>query len=194
MRGTGANYSKGMEDVLRDLVNVGREANKSITDLEGLFRPTDRTIQVVSRQGFDISKEQLSSHVYVTSSVMTQLDEIYLRHYGTDEPSPLVRCFSMMGASRASVDFRRKYQDYLDEVRRTLDKLSSSPTTAVALEQHDLHAFGLKHAANKLEPLFGPLFGRICLPLPTRSMLRDLKVCLEINKDIMSEVTSISSS
>ena len=192
MKGSVEDHNKGMEGTLKDLVKAGRKARRSLENLEGLYKPTDLAIQIVSREGFDITKEQLSSHIHVTSTVMGELDEVYLRHYASEGPASLLHCFRMMGVSATSVSVREKFEEYLDEVEKTLNELSSSPSTTISLEQHDLHAFGLKHAADKLKPLFGPVFGRMCLPLPTRAMLHDLRTCLlEVDKDIMSEVLSI---
>lgn len=177
-------YAREKCKVLDDLVKAGTEARKSLTTLERLYSPTAAALQLISKRGFNVDIEQLKSHVYVTSSVMAQLDNIYLKYY--DGPT-LGRCFQITGPSKHSEDLRR-YQKYLGEVDTTLNELSMGSGVSVALHECNLQALGLKHARDKLEPLFGPLFGRVCLPLPTRSMLTHLRDFLEVDKDIMAEV------
>lgn len=181
-------YNRGMRQTLANLVGASREASKSIAALEQLHKPTVASLQTTSGLGFNINMELLNEHIYVVSNVVLRLDNLYLKHYGSEGVLSLSRCFSMMESSRGPSEDLELYQVYLAEVKQLLRELSSSPGTTLALEGHDLRAFGLKHAEAKLEPLFGPIFGRICLPLPTRSMLDDLRGCLDIDKDIITEV------
>jgi hypothetical protein len=171
-------YNAQVQDLLDDLACAGQRARESITTLEGLYGPTkEATI-----------KQNLQSHIYVTSGTMTMLDEIYRKHYQSDGALALRRCFIMTTSSESSAKVLATYMGYLNEVKEKLFELSSSPASRVALREKDPRAFGLKYAPMKLEPLFGPVFGRISLPLPTRSMLDDLCGCLEVDEDIMGEV------
>lgn len=176
--------------LLEDLTNGGEAASKGLLKVDRIYAPTKASTQAVKELGFDIDFDALDSHVHVSEQVMGLLDEVYVQHYGSGGACALRRCFSMMGPSKESKQTRRKYDGYLDGVQKVLDRLSSDPETAGTFDRHGLQAFGSSHAAVKLDPLFRPALGRICLPLPTVTMLKDLKDCLEIDGDIMAEVIS----
>jgi hypothetical protein len=176
--------------LLEDLTKGGKAASQGLLDVDAIYAPTNASTQAVKALGFDIDFDALDSHVHVSERVMGLLDEVYIQHYGSGGACALRLCFSMMGPSKESKKTRRKYDEYLDGVRKVLDSLTSGSKTASALGRHGLQAFGSAHAAAKLDPLFRPALGRICLPLPTVTMLKDLKDCLEIDGDIMAEVIS----
>lgn len=96
----------------------------------------------------------------------------------------LHRCFNMMEDDNARVHFKK----YLCKIKAKLAELSSTPLVKLLVDMGDPQAFALRSAASKFNPLFWPLQGRMCLPLPTPSMLEDLQACLDINKQIITEV------
>lgn len=165
---------KAKEKLLNEVVETGREARKSLLALEKEYSEGGR--------------EDLNSHVHVDEAVMADLDQIYCNNYSSDGALELRKCFNMTAQSKHSKATRNKYNKYLAEVQEKLLTLSESADCTVRAESGDLRAIGLTHASQKLIPLFGPAFSRICLPIPTKSMLDDLKLCLEVDGDIMSEV------
>lgn len=181
-------YNLRLGELLDGLTGAGLKARRSIDNLEKLYEPTDSQISAVKEKGFDLDRKKLQSHTYVSPKVMAELDEIYRRHYPSGGPLALRQCFAMTMPSESSADNLARYQRYLGEVKAKLVELSLAPASQAALLGHDLQTFGLKHAAEKLEPLFGAVFGRICLPLPTRTMLDDLRGCLNVGEEIMGEV------
>jgi len=132
--------------------------------------------------------EGLQSNLYVAAEVMEKLNTIYLNHYGNNGAANLRCCFTIMDKSRASKDTQARFKEYIEDVHQTLKHLSLSDGNSVAYEACDLQVVDLKHAYLKLGPLFGPLLGRITLPLPTKSMLHGLKACLEVDSNIVEEV------
>jgi hypothetical protein len=183
-------YLARRDTLLKSLTKAGKRARKSLLSLERSYRLTGEAIKTVSDQGFEIDQEMLKSHLHISPKVMDRLDEVYVKHYQDDDSGDraLIWCFKMMGASERSAEAREKYEGYLGEVLEVLTALSSTPESKALLAIRDLQAFGLKQAVSKLVPLFGPVQGRVCLPLPTSSMLADLRVCLMVNVDIMAEV------
>jgi hypothetical protein len=160
-------------------------------DLYKLYGSTEEAVQAAKKNGFFVGNDILRSHVHVSQNVMAKLDQVYIDHYRQSSPEARILrlCFGMMGRSKESKEARERYKTYLDKVWETLTELSAdSRDIRVAQATQDLQVLGLKYAAPKLDPLFGPVFGRICLPLPTISMLEDLRVCLELDSDIMGEV------
>ena len=168
-------YRELKKTLLVDVAKAGRKALKLLLELESEYSLADAP-------GLD------SSHVHVDEQVMADLDAIYLTHYSPDGAVALRQCFNMMWPSESSERVREKYRGYLADVQAKLTSLSSSAKCSIRVAAGELRAVGLQHAAAKLGPLFGPVFGRICLPIPTRSMLDDLKTCLEVDEEIMAEV------
>lgn len=179
-------YLQMKEALLLELTAQGQTGLKSIRELEKLY--SKPAVGTTRSKEYKDAGQNFESHVHVTTKVMAEFDQIYLKHYSPNAVLALCRCFNMMGSSQASEPALAKYRNYLSEVKTKLQRLSSSADCSVAAEGGDLQAIGLKHAAEKLEPLYGPIFGRICLPIPTTSMLADLKACLEIDEEILGEV------
>jgi len=181
-------YLDEREALLQQLADVGGPARSALLDLEKSYKPTEAAVNAVTVDGFTIDLRILQSHIYISTPVMDSLDDIYLKHYQTGGVYSLRYCFDIPGTSQEAKDALKKYMGYLGDVRKELLKQSNSRETAVALQAGDLQAVGLKNAVLKLDALFQPAPGRICLPLPTTSMLADLKVCLEFEEHILSEV------
>jgi len=178
MEGTPGHYQAVKEQLLEEVSDAGKQARRRL-------RKVEKRYSEGRREGLE------PSHVHVDEEVMADLDRIYLKHYSPDGPLALRRCFNMMSLSTRSVAVREKYQEYMADVEAKLQSLSSKPECSVRVTAGDLRAIGLKHAASKLGPLFGPVFGRICLPIPTKSMLDDLKSCLTVDGEIMAEVIHV---
>ena len=117
---------------------------------------------------------------------MVALDKVYCRHYRRD--CSLQKCFDITGSSKQSVEAKKRYTDYLADAHTKLKTFSLSSQLKVSLEAFDLFAFSTKHAAAKLDPLFEPVGGQICLPLLTTSMFKNLKTCLEVDSHIIAEI------
>jgi len=177
MEGPDEEYLASKASLLESLTNQGHEARSLVLQLEQLYSP--------AKDG------RFQSHVHVSSAVMEDLDETYLKYYAKDGPSALRQCFNMMGSSNISKAALKKYKEYLSEVQTKLTRCSSSARCSADIAAGDLQAIGLKYAEKKLKPLFGPILGRICLPIPTKSMLNDLKDCLDIDGDLMGEVVHL---
>jgi len=174
--------------LLRDLTKAGELARKSLLALEERYAATPEGIQNVGGRRFDVDAEKLEPHLYVSPDVMAELDQIYTNHYRSGGALALSCSFNIMGSSDTSADALSAYKEYLHEVQEKLTSLASNVESTITLTVDDARALGLKNAGSKLEPLFGPVHGRICLPLPTESMLEDLKECLEVDPSIIAEV------
>jgi len=177
-------------------INRSQEKNKGPLILEAKEELVNRAVEVGRDGRMSLVKieeqyskgEQPKSHIHVDDAVMEQLDRIYLNHYSLDGVQALSHCFNMTSQTDYSKAVRQRYEEYLSEVQEKLESLSSSAENSVRIKGGDLQALGLKYASKKLEALFGVAHGRVCLPIPTRSMLNDLRVCLEVDKSIVAEV------
>lgn len=184
-----ARYMEEKGKLLDDLTKAGNLPRKALLELEREYMPTDAAFKAaICQGGFTINSGKLGSHVCVSEQVMVELNRIYNDHYRPGGVCHLRRCFNMMGPSEDSREDLKRYQEYLADVKELLVKLASAKATQTALATGDLQAFGLQQASSKLNALFSPVLGRICLPLPTVDMLEDLRVCLEADSYVMSEV------
>lgn len=168
-------YLEGKNDLLLDLTKAGKAARKSLLALERLYHPASKIPR---------------SHIYAPDRVIAKLDGVYCEHYRATDYT-LKQCFTMMGSSKQSKMARKHYEVYLAAVGESLGALSSDAEFQVAFEGDHLWAVGLKYAGSKLIPLFAPVEGRVCLPLPTHSMLEDLLGCLDVHENIVGEVLYI---
>lgn len=170
------------DNLLKLLVEAGMQSRAALVALEKSYRPASG---VLGNPDYDV----LTSSIYVHPKVMDQLDKVYLKHYRVEGSAPaLRRCFWMMGGSDESRDAQKLYLEYLRDVKVVLKALSSSKECKLGVEDKDPHALGVVHSVGKLSPLFGPVFGRLCLPLPTATMIDDMKECMDVADEIMGEV------
>ena len=181
-------YLAEKKKLLGDLAEAGKGRREALRSIDEFYEPNEENMQATRDKGFNINPKILESHTYVSREVMDQLDTIYTECYQPDGARALRRCFNMMGPSKQSLEALDLYQKYLAKVSAKLVALSSSTEAQDALVSEDLQALGLTCATKRLETLFFPLHGKINLPLPTASMLDDLKGCLEVDPNVMSEV------
>lgn len=185
-------YVASKERLLARLIKEGKEDRNEPWAIDQLHRPMESKLKAARDAGFDIGGvASLQSKVHVPKKVVAAIDKVYCEHYQAgSQGNPLRWCFGMMGPSAESEAAYDKLVEYLDGVADVIQDIYDDAETEVAWEAKDFWSFGFHHAQAKLMPLFHPLFGRVCLPLPTPSMLEDLKSCLEVEADVMSEVSS----
>ena len=165
------------DELLQELIDAGREPRAALLELEDLYRP---------------DASEFRSHVYVDQWVMQKLDKIYKCHYhGPNKPLTPNRFFEMMRDPDEDPGWRKAYQLYLEDVQKALLEIKKNIESIPTFGEADQRAvLGLEHAASKVKPLFWPVFGRVCLPLPTKTMIEDLRAVLDIGNDVLSEVRS----
>ena len=181
-------YLKERMTLLDKLCADGTTAQKTLDKLEKSFRWTKAAAE---SKGVQIGVDSYESYVHVSENVMDRLDEVYVDTFraknGEDEIQ-LIDCFSEDFGSEKMLAKRRMFERYLVKVADTMALLIADPEMAAAFDAGSPQARGLRWAAERLRPLFSPLEGRICLPLPTVSMLEDLRTCVLMDPNVMCEV------
>lgn len=181
------------KNLLTSAVTAGKTARKSLLRFEQLYRPSIQKAHQAS--SFDPPQDPFSSRVYLSRALMQELDEVYIDHYCDDENrlKDLHRCFETMGSvSAEGSEWITAYERYVEDVEKRLQHLAKVLETQPAAAWQGLTAANLNHSAEKVKPLLWPVFGRLCLPLPTPSMLEDFRPVLEIGNEVMKEVSSFT--
>lgn len=177
--------------LLQRLCSAGKGAMQAVKKLEKRCTTSKPAAHATVSLGLKQHHEDLTHHIFISEEVTEALDKLYIQYYRSNGASKVQRlacCFGMMGVNGG--DARVHFERYLGDVKKQLVELSSTPQVKLLVEIGDLQALGLKEAASKLNPLFWPLQGRVCLPLPTPSMLEDLQACLDVHEQLITEVLS----
>lgn len=180
--------------LLNKLHAGGEKAHKSLIALERSFRWTSAAGEAAKGKGVKIDVDKHTSYVHVSKSVMDVLDEIYVNTFRAEEGEDQIQlqdCFTLTSGSQAMEAKQQRFKAYLEQVTRSMESLlkpGSEMDAAYAAGSPQAH--GLAGAIERLQPLFYPVQGRICLPLPTVSMLEDLKECVLMDPKVICEVRS----
>lgn len=181
-------YLAKRQDLLKNLADAGKNGRRSLLVLEKLYKPTQEALQNVNHQGFEINIEKLRSHLYVTSSTMKKLDQVYCKHYQSDRASALQQCFNMMGPLDDSKEDLQRFKNYLMDIEFPAHRAFCESRGDCALCSPRGLSVWCNACYNKASSPLWASFGRICLPLPSKTMLDDLRECLQVNAEIMNEV------
>ena len=187
-------YAATKAELLDSLTSSGNLLALSLRRLEKSYHPDEGSVDATASEGVRLRYEDLAHHIYVSEEVMKELDDIYIQHYrpnGAPGNQKLIDYFNMMQdrTEKAQANFK----NYLSDIKEKLADLSSTPQAKLSLAVGDPQTFGLREAASKLDPLFWPLEHRVALPLPTVSMLEDLKICLSVDEGVITEVRFLAS-
>jgi hypothetical protein len=184
-------YLKERKTLLDELYAGGKVAQQALDKLERSFRWTKPTANAAKSKRVQIGVNSYESYVHVSESVMDRLDEVYVDTFraknGKDEIR-LIDCFSEDVGSKKMLAKRKMFNKYLVKVADTMALLTADPEMVAAFDADLPQAHGLRWAAERLSPLFSPVEGRICLPLPTASMLEDLRTCVLMDPNVVCEV------
>jgi hypothetical protein len=175
-------------NLLNSAAAAGKTARVALLDFEKLYLPETPTVDSIT--GPRPGPHPFQSHVYLSAVLMEALDDVYIQHFRDATPTiDLNSFFETLGPVPEPVSDRIRC--YVADVKKVLLDLAKDVEKDEVLATSVSHtAAELKCAAAKVEPLLSPVFGRLSLPLPTRSMLEDFRSVLDIGDGVMSEVSS----
>jgi len=160
-----AQYLRERTVLLDDLQRLGDKSQRFLADLESSLQWADES-SIHTKAKEDIPRDPVSK------AVVDRLDRLYCNTFrGNMGRNVLIDCFG----AQTDRTKRKMFIKYLDDLKELLSELLNDPKVSATFEDGCLQARGLKFARRRIYPLFFPLDGRICLPLPTVSMLEDLR-------------------
>lgn len=168
-------------EALADALAVGgKDACARLGTLEKSLRWKPRTIKAHQKTGFDLGVNNPECYVHVSKDALSQFDKLYTKVFRNNRPGAirLVDCFSSIHHDEQKM---RQFKVYVEDLKTAIKNLQ---TTSQQVSQ----TYGLSEAVHRVEALFYPVEGRICLPLPTVSMLDDLKTCVLMDSKVMYQV------
>ena len=184
-----ARYLLERTKLLNDLQESGRDTQTNLNALEQSLQCTDKAIAAAEKEGILINVRSYRSHVHVAETVMDRLDELYCDTFrGEKGRLTLLDCFSIQKDDAKTVMF----MEYLGAVQTLLESLCEAPALISSGGDSDPQMYGLANARVRLYFYFKPVDGRICLPIPTVSMLSDLRSGVLMDQRIVSLVRKSS--
>jgi hypothetical protein len=191
------------EEALRSLTQYEEylEAREDMLMAIGVTRNTDRLARELSSQS-KVGQQQMATTysrrpVFVPHRVMDDIDTIYVKHYHKEEHieghvNELLCLSCHMCAHETSGEedvptCKTTLLAYLEDVRLYLEEANLQD-----LDEGHPQRRGVANAATRLKPLHSPIGvpGRLTLPLPTRTMLRDLWYFITtMDGDVMHEAS-----
>jgi len=181
-------YFEKRECLVEALAQGGEKAHTLSRKLEHSLGWTDEAGKEAGKQGFHLGVDTPQCYTHVSSAVMEHLDRVYIAFFrkGGAGSIKLVDCFAL----HLNEPKREKFKEYLSAVCTAMaDLLAEGSDLGEAYKKGSPQAYGVSEAVCRLDPLFYPIDGRISLPLPTVSMLEDLKQCvLRMDSKLMCQV------
>jgi hypothetical protein len=162
-------YLQERTKLLNDLQKSGRYVQTALAMLERSLRTATQTVETTN------NGRPYASHVHISQDVMDELDRLYCEVFrGNTHGFALHDCFNVLTHETGMEAFT----NYLVGVEDILTRMSKVPEAVAAHRKGCSQTRGLHFAIKRVFMLFLPVDGRICLPLPTTTMLDDLRTCV----------------